>query len=507
MTLTEALAELGLQPGADAETVRRTYLRLIKTRKPESDPEGFRRAREAFEIARAAGELAFFAAESERRHSAPTPAAPESAPAAPTSDGDVPTPPPAVDPFAAFLHDWRAVPASAGVRPRVEIARQAIAALPRDPRPHWMMVQTRSELGTDAEIADALRAGHRGGWVEFLEALLARVPRLATVAEIDEALAASSPTLQLLGAAAVAPRDPARAASVVVELVRAARAEAKGDIPVSRFLGVILSLHESGAPVHAAAAHAAVADLLRDHGLELALLNGPLGAVWTMAGELATLPLEFPPALRRSFAASTRAGDLQSAFYDACFPARHLRRDVVQWVRRTEVVAPNVSATLKGALARAQQGDQLRVRSGSRWWVWFAVPCLLSALRFCASNNGPSTYIPVGDRSPSSFPAAPVFSSPHTPASMPIVRQAAIHLCGPDWSLPNRRLPCDDVRAMVEALAADECDRADRLIGSLNLSLRGDLPTEPERRVLTSSDLAWWEECGRAAPAPSENAQ
>jgi hypothetical protein len=480
-------------------------LRLIKTRKPESDPEGFRRAREAFEIARGAGELAFFAAESERRHSAPAPAAPESGPAAPTSDGDVPTPPPAMDPFAAFLHDWRAVPASAGFRPRVEIARRAIAALPRDPRPYWMMVQTRSELGTDAEIADALRAGHRGGWVEFLEALLARVPRLATVAEIDEALAAPSPTLQLLGAAAVAPRDPARAASVVVELVRAARAEAKGDIPVSRFLGVILSLHESGAPVHAAAAHSAVADLLRDHGLELALLNGPLGGVWTMTGELATLPLEFPPALRRSFAASTRAGDLQSAFYDACFHARHHRREVVQWVRRTEGVAPNVSATLKGALARAQQGDRLRVRAGSRWWVWFAVPCLLAVVRFFAGNSGPSPYTHVGSQSPSYFESRGLPST-RTPSSLPIVRQAAIDLCGADWSMADR-LPCDQVRAAVDALTGGECDRAHRFIQSLKFSLHGDPPTEPERRVLTSCDLAWWEECGRAAPAPSENAQ
>jgi len=190
VTLTEALAELGLQPGADAETVRRTYLRLIKTRKPESDPEGFRRAREAFEIARGAGEIAFFAAESERRHSPPTPATPESGPSAPSSHGDAAPPPPAVDPFAVFLDDWRAVPASAGNRARVEIAQQAIAELPRDPRPHWLMVQTRSELGTDAEIAEVLRAGHRGGWVEFLEALLARFPQLATVAEIDEALGA-----------------------------------------------------------------------------------------------------------------------------------------------------------------------------------------------------------------------------------------------------------------------------------------------------------------------------
>ena len=71
MTLTDAWKELGVDPGADAETVRRAYLRLIKTRKPESDPAGFQRAREAYEIARASGDLESIAAGSARRHHAP----------------------------------------------------------------------------------------------------------------------------------------------------------------------------------------------------------------------------------------------------------------------------------------------------------------------------------------------------------------------------------------------------------------------------------------------------
>jgi hypothetical protein len=57
VTVQEAFAELGVDPGADVETIRRAYLRLIKERKPESDPDGFKRAREAFEVARASGEM------------------------------------------------------------------------------------------------------------------------------------------------------------------------------------------------------------------------------------------------------------------------------------------------------------------------------------------------------------------------------------------------------------------------------------------------------------------
>lgn len=49
MTLGEAFAELGVEPGTDVALARRAYTRLLRTRKPETDPEGFRRLREAWE--------------------------------------------------------------------------------------------------------------------------------------------------------------------------------------------------------------------------------------------------------------------------------------------------------------------------------------------------------------------------------------------------------------------------------------------------------------------------
>jgi len=51
MTLDEAHRELGVERGASPDEVRRAYLRLVKTRKPEADPVGFRRLREAYERA------------------------------------------------------------------------------------------------------------------------------------------------------------------------------------------------------------------------------------------------------------------------------------------------------------------------------------------------------------------------------------------------------------------------------------------------------------------------
>lgn len=49
MDLGDAYRELGLLRDASAETVRRTYLRLIKVHRPESDADRFMRVREAYE--------------------------------------------------------------------------------------------------------------------------------------------------------------------------------------------------------------------------------------------------------------------------------------------------------------------------------------------------------------------------------------------------------------------------------------------------------------------------
>lgn len=54
VTYDEALSELGLEQVVEPDVVRRAYLRTIKTRKPETDPEGFRRARDAYELLREA---------------------------------------------------------------------------------------------------------------------------------------------------------------------------------------------------------------------------------------------------------------------------------------------------------------------------------------------------------------------------------------------------------------------------------------------------------------------
>src|SRR5262249_50995772 len=133
----------------------------------------------------------------------------------------------------------------------------------------------------------------------------------------------------------------------------------------------------------------------------------------------------------------------------------------------------------------------------------------LGLMRLLAGSSGPSPYTHVGSQSPSYYDSqvGPLgrSASSRAPASLPILTQAAIELCGADWSGPDR-LPCDKVREMVEAMSFGECDRAQKLMNRLKSELGGHPETEAERRLFTSYDLASWQACRRTDPAPSENA-
>jgi hypothetical protein len=230
VTFDQAIAELGLEADADADTARRAYLRLIKVRKPETDPEGFQRAREAYEVVRGGAELTRFTRvmREARRSGGKAAVDPQAATAGPTDpprQGHRPeTPSASVTPaaadaaFAGFLRIWEAIPPHADRVRRMEVAREAVAALPADPRAHWLLVKSLSGWAADTILADALREAHRRGHPGFLEMLLIQAPHRALREDIDEGIRSDDPSMRLAGAAALASWDPAAGAAVVVDL-------------------------------------------------------------------------------------------------------------------------------------------------------------------------------------------------------------------------------------------------------------------------------------------------
>jgi hypothetical protein len=136
LNFDDALLELGVDAKATAEEVRRAYLRLVKTRSPERDPMGFRRARAAYEVVRTTLAMRQLAANSKALESpsAPEPIAKEPAGATgeALSSGESPSPAAAIDPASPASQDApvqsRAAPAP-GTIPNLSPEQQATIAL------------------------------------------------------------------------------------------------------------------------------------------------------------------------------------------------------------------------------------------------------------------------------------------------------------------------------------------------------------------------------------------
>jgi hypothetical protein len=513
VTLDDAWRELGLEPGADAETVRRAYLRLIKTRKPEQDPVGFQRAREAYEIARAGGEFEALAAASARRHAAPhRPAPDDGAPADEPDEDESEATAQADVVFDGFSSAWHSVPPSADQRARLEIAREAVAVLPDDPRAYWLLATTLSRLGPEIALVEALRAGWRKGWPEFLEALLVRVPEQVTREEIDAAFASDQVALRLAGAAVVARWDGPRAAKLVVELCREAvegTPDAKGDrvrdLPIERMLDVVLALHASGALEAAEEAQSAVRDCLHDTGLELALVQGPLGGVWTLAEEIGGLPHNFPQPLRAAFARATRAGDLNSAFGDTCAIIERDRGLVSRWADHLGPSSQNVRHILQAAVAH--QAAVARNRAGFQFskLSWVAIPVMLGLIRFCSSQQEREQLraYPIEVSNPRPDPSPLLFGrlqQPVKPGSSEAVAldmagRAAADICGSEGPR-HGQLVCADVERVLDTLRTRSCDDVPDGIGQVKAKLGASAKNELEARFFNRLTMARFQICG-----------
>lgn len=202
-----AFGELGLAAGTPSGELRRAYLRAVKQRKPEVDPEGFRRAREAFELL--ARWFSFQAQLAAGLNAGPPPdagpgpvVAPEPAlqPAAPPAEAAPPAPPREAEGWlavGALVNGKRFAEACALVRtllrdgPPVEPAgllRMLLHVQARHPGP-----DVRQTLGVFVERVEYLQRELSLGlpperWLLVKE--LARLPE-ATPPELEANLAAA----------------------------------------------------------------------------------------------------------------------------------------------------------------------------------------------------------------------------------------------------------------------------------------------------------------------------
>ena len=148
--------ELGIAPGADAAAIRRAYAARLKTIRPDTDPQGFARLRNAYERALAAAE-----APSKLSSSTPTP-----------GPGPRPPPPPSDPPVT--IHEAPALlavkdclrrgdllaAAESLARARAEGALSLADDIRLADQLGWALAQDRS-----APVAAVQAAAERLGWV------------------------------------------------------------------------------------------------------------------------------------------------------------------------------------------------------------------------------------------------------------------------------------------------------------------------------------------------------
>jgi hypothetical protein len=153
VTLEDAFAELGIDRDAGSDGARRAYLRLLKTRKPETDPEGFMRLRAAYELVKE--HLPRFEAFRAREPAASAP---------PVVVATVEAAPAAIAPMPTTVEELRALLEG---RPAVDEAAPAVVEPATDPgnvvEMERLLARSAHERAADQALLILAAATHRLG--------------------------------------------------------------------------------------------------------------------------------------------------------------------------------------------------------------------------------------------------------------------------------------------------------------------------------------------------------
>lgn len=363
MTLEEAFAELGIDAGAGSDGARRAYLRLLKTRKPETDPEGFMRLRAAYELVKA--DLSLFEAFRAREPAAPYLSITAiEAPAAAVEE-----PPAVVVETAPVVEVVEEPPATA--EPAVAAVEPAVAAV--EPP----AVSEASAEDTEAQVDP--------GDVDLMEALVARSAYQKAATQALLILAAATHRLDQ--------RDP----------------------PVLLLLRLMLGLHRISELEKAREVSKAFKAWLAATGKESTQIRGHAAVLWTLVRELDGMKKGLPDSVRTAIALAVLAGDLTEATPDL---ARFRRKqpsaaEAAGGLLRRK--APVIAAALASTLDPPDEVAAPRARTpayqrseGSKKGFWFLPMLALGLLRLIlAAGRSSPTY-----SSYPSYESRPSYESP-----------------------------------------------------------------------------------------------
>ncbi|HEY0552623.1 MAG TPA: J domain-containing protein [Thermoanaerobaculia bacterium] len=294
MTLDEARAELGIDPSASSDEARRAYLRGVKTRKPETDPEGFRRLREAYERLTAGATLVFGEGPYEEEEE--------------EEDASLD-----LESLAARL---RNLPVATHLNERLALLREGAREFPASAGLRWWLVEELDQAGRTWEILEVMREAGAAGLPGFLEARAVRFPASIDPADLARLDASPDPDILALRARVhleqSRPDDAAAALAEALDRLWNLEADEYRSVPAQLPRG-ILALEAEGSTVDAWGLYKRLCVWLADTGdaalLELWNDNDPL----RLLHELKGLDSSFPQELRQAAAMAVLSEDVRPA--------------------------------------------------------------------------------------------------------------------------------------------------------------------------------------------------
>jgi hypothetical protein len=300
VTLDEALRELGIDAAATPEEARRAYLRGIKIRKPETDPEGFRRLREAYEL------LAEALARPEESQDAPPDAEIEKAPVPPE--------------LQALVDRLNELPAETHREERLALLREGIAEFPAVPGLRWWLIEELDRAERYGELLEALREAGRAGLPGFLETRALNYPDSLGPEDLERLEASGHPSI--LAVTAQAHLRSSRFEEAAAALGRAIDRLAEVDPHLLRPFPSwlprgILALEAAGHTAEARALHERLWAWLSGTGDAALIERWGQEFQWMIVHELGMLDPRFPRELRRAAAFAALNGERESAVHTA----------------------------------------------------------------------------------------------------------------------------------------------------------------------------------------------
>jgi hypothetical protein len=450
VTLDEAFAELGIDNDAGSDGARRAYLRLLKTRKPETDPEGFMRLRTAYELVKS--NLAFFEGFRPRE-----PAASERAAATiePSTEG-IEAPAEGVEPSAAGADasaEGReasadgASPSAEGTEPSADGVDPSADDIEAPAEGIHLPWAAESPEGEDEHEDEHEKAPVEHGNVAVMEGLVARGAYDKAAVEALSILAAAKDRLD------------------------------RPEPPALVLLRLMLGLHRVGEPAKAREVSAAFAAWLAATGQESTRIRGHAAVLWTLVRELDGLKKGFPASVRTLIAQAALDGDLGLAAPDL---ERFRRQQPLAAATAGALLrrkAPVIAAALADALDPPVAVDPPFARtartppsnSSSGRGIWFILMVIMAVVRILLAigrSSTPTTYAPSyaepppAYEKPSEWPSMTDDGVAMDPEMRAALRRKATLRGNTLWATTPSYSPLRPLfGAAIAGLDADDCPR------------------------------------------------